>query len=171
MGRKLVWRSRIGKAASGPPLPIPQNIFCRGFRPPKVRFACRGQRGAAAPACWRPKSSLRDLASRHRRPRPFKMANPRDRPGLAGNRYAIDVREQACPTEPSADVPPLHQAAGLNSFEALLLIGSMVSEAIFWLSSPNSLAWAAYVSACLRVWAVEISTIWASVRAPSNSVA
>ena len=35
------------------------------------------------------------------------------------------------------------QAAGLNSFDALLLIGSMVSEAIFWLSSPNSLAWAA----------------------------
>jgi hypothetical protein len=44
----------------------------------------------------------------------------------------------------------LDQAAGLNSFEALALIGSTVSVATFWLNSASSLAWAVKVSYCLR---------------------
>ena len=37
------------------------------------------------------------------------------------------------------------QAAGLKIFDALDLIGSAVSVAIFWVSSPSSLAWAVRV--------------------------
>src|SRR6266702_3871293 len=42
------------------------------------------------------------------------------------------------------------QAAGLNSFDALALIGSTVSVATFWLNSASSLAWAVRASYCLR---------------------
>jgi hypothetical protein len=42
------------------------------------------------------------------------------------------------------------QAAGLNSFDALALIGSTVSVATFWLNSASSLAWAVKASYCLR---------------------
>jgi hypothetical protein len=42
------------------------------------------------------------------------------------------------------------QAAGLNSFDALALIGSTVSVATFWVSSASSLDWAVKASNCLR---------------------
>src|SRR5258707_5225939 len=44
----------------------------------------------------------------------------------------------------------IDQAAGLNSFEALALIGSTVSVATLWLNSASSLAWAVKASYCLR---------------------
>ena len=44
----------------------------------------------------------------------------------------------------------IDQAAGLNSFDALVLIGSTVSVATFWVNSASSLAWAVNVSNCLR---------------------
>ena len=45
------------------------------------------------------------------------------------------------------DVP---QAAGLNSFDALALIGSTVSVATFWVNSASSLLWAVNASNCFR---------------------
>src|ERR1700687_706762 len=42
----------------------------------------------------------------------------------------------------------LDQAAGLNSFDALALIGSTVSVATFWVNSASSLAWAVKASNC-----------------------
>jgi hypothetical protein len=48
----------------------------------------------------------------------------------------------------------IDQAAGLNSFEALALIGSTVSVATFWVNSASCLAWAVNVSNCLRAWVV-----------------
>src|ERR1700744_4321956 len=42
------------------------------------------------------------------------------------------------------------QAAGLNIFEALALIGSELSVATFWVSSASSLVWAVNASNCLR---------------------
>ena len=42
----------------------------------------------------------------------------------------------------------LDQAAGLNSFDALALIGSAASVATFWASSASSLLWAVKVSNC-----------------------
>jgi len=42
------------------------------------------------------------------------------------------------------------QAAGLNSFDALALIGSTVSVATFWVNSASSLVWAVNASNCLR---------------------
>src|SRR3954468_22383935 len=41
-----------------------------------------------------------------------------------------------------------NQAAGLKILEAPVLIGSEVSEAIFWASSASSLVWAVKVSTC-----------------------
>ena len=40
------------------------------------------------------------------------------------------------------------QAAGLNSFDALALIGSTVSVATFWDNSASSLVWAVKASNC-----------------------
>ena len=39
-----------------------------------------------------------------------------------------------------------NQAAGLNSFDALALIGSTVSVATFWVNSASSLLWAVNAS-------------------------
>src|SRR5450631_604928 len=49
------------------------------------------------------------------------------------------------------------QAAGLNSFDALALIGSAVSVAIFWLNSASSLVCAVKVSNCFLACALHSS--------------
>src|ERR1700738_930591 len=50
-----------------------------------------------------------------------------------------------------------YQAAGLNSFDALALIGSTVSVATFWLNSASCLAWAVNVSYCFLTCEVHSS--------------
>src|SRR5450755_2455581 len=49
------------------------------------------------------------------------------------------------------------QAAGLNSFDALALIGSTVSVATFWVNSASSLEWAVRVSNCFLACEVHSS--------------
>ena len=63
------------------------------------------------------------------------------------------------------------QAAGLNSFDALALIGSTVSVATFWASSASSLAWAEMVSNCFLAWEVHSSTASDGDLMPSSSCA
>ena len=122
MGRKLVWRCRIGKAAGGWLPPIPQNIFGIGaWGYPPLQQGGEGAHLRCGSIAFQKKQTRATG------------------PGLL-EQIRTRLREQACLAEPSADAPTPSQAAGLNSFDALVLIGSMVSEAIFCPSSPNSLA-------------------------------
>src|ERR1700722_11366057 len=63
------------------------------------------------------------------------------------------------------------QAAGLNSFDALALIGSTVSAATFWLNSASSLAWAVTASYCFLACEVHSSIASEGDLTPSNSCA
>jgi hypothetical protein len=63
-----------------------------------------------------------------------KLAPQNKKPGLAARAFQ---EESTCP-----------QAAGLNSFEALFLIGSTASLATFWDNSASSLLWAVSASNC-----------------------
>src|SRR5665647_1747311 len=63
------------------------------------------------------------------------------------------------------------QAAGLNSFDALALIGSTVSVATFWLNSASCLAWAVMASNCFLAWDVHSSTASEGDLMLSNSCA
>ena len=71
-------------------------------------------------------------------------------PGFGDEYYPLQLMRQS-------DARAVDQAAGLKIFEALALIGSAVSAAIFWVSSLSSLACAASACACLRVWEVHSS--------------
>jgi hypothetical protein len=69
------------------------------------------------------------------------------RPGDADNINIAPPKPRAAKTKARAGGPGFFgskecgfdQAAGLNSFDALALIGSTVSVAIFWVSSASSL--------------------------------
>src|ERR1700722_12245943 len=64
---------------------------------------------------------------------------------------------------------PVDQAAGLEYFDAPVLIGSTVSVATFWPSSASSLAWALNVSKFLRLCEVHSSIASAGVFTPNSS--
>ena len=102
--------------------------------------------------------------------KPFKLADSRipkarqplqshavksKKPGLAARAFLerkrlIEVEQFLAANR----IPPcrkmLDQAADLNTFDALALIGSTVSVATFWLNSASSLAWTVNASNCLR---------------------
>src|SRR5688572_33341302 len=86
----------------------------------------------------------------------------RAKPG-AFRRFAPRLKRKARAGRPGFfwNVKPAYQAAGLNSFDALALIGSAVSAATFWLSSASCLVWAVKVSNC--VLACEAQSSIASV--------
>src|ERR1700722_7158345 len=69
------------------------------------------------------------------------------------------------------DAGMVDQAAGLNSFDALALIGSTVSAATFWLNSASSLAWAVTASYCFLACEVHSSIASEGDLTPSNSCA
>src|ERR1700730_9089612 len=81
-----------------------------------------------------------------------KAKSPGGRPGFFSNRW-------------------LDQAAGLNSFDALVLIGSTVSVATFWLNSASCLAWAASVSYCFLACEVHSSNASEGDLTPNSSCA
>jgi hypothetical protein len=82
------------------------------------------------------------------------LRRPADGPdgGAGGAHEAIPQKAEARAAGPGFDklrgrkspAAPVRrggdQAAGLKIFDALLLIGSAVSAAIFWVNSPSSLA-------------------------------
>src|SRR5664279_4263334 len=65
----------------------------------------------------------------------------------------------------------IDQAAGMNSFDALALIGSTVSVAAFWDNSASSLAWAVMASNCFLAWEVHSSITSEGDLMPSSSCA
>src|ERR1700683_399149 len=69
------------------------------------------------------------------------------------------------------DAGMVDQAAGLNSFDALALIGSTVSAATFWLNSASSLAWAVTASYCFLACEVHRSIASHGDLTPSSSCA
>src|SRR4051794_36480252 len=64
-----------------------------------------------------------------------------------------------------------YQAAGLNSFDALALIGSTVSVATFWLSSASSLDCTVRASNCFLAWEVHNSSASDGDLVPNSSCA